>query len=437
MLSRPGLQRAHETNTTSKKSFRGVSYNLKSERFSTRFKRSFFFNSKMCLQIIGLKLNPKTATSLSGDYLRPYVGGSKLKAVVFLGAVLPYSSKLEDFPVPLLTLVAELDGYTRITRSMGEFTKLENDMLVSPESLYRTPVILLKGSNHGQFASGKMPERIIDTDLKTDLTEDEAHRMIGKRVNSFLTATFSSSPSIVDTARADIKEAFYEAMEKLQPFFTLRAFELDNLPNWMRMNQEYVAGEFADQIQVHTEVKKNPWFFFSKPSISRGDEDQVVVETKALVDYGRDYNSEVTSVKRSAVEIDMKLKTKDAIWEALSNHDDGPHTSLRSEPMTCKALNEFAWQVAMNYSTQEARDRYRKHRHVIFWEDVIGDNAALWATWSLSYWENGDFNVRGVSLITDLENESNPGVFYCKALSPFRALEWINVDSLKQKWWHF
>ena len=383
--------------------------------------------------LIWLKLNPKTATSLSGEFLHPYVEESKLKAVVFLGAVLPYTIQLEDFPVPILTLVAELDGYTRITRAMDEFAKLKNDMVDSFESLYRTPVILLQGSNHAQFATGKMTARVTNNDLKTGVTEDEAHRMIGKRVNSFLTATFSSSPSTVDSARADIEEAFYESFEKFQPFFTMKAFESDNFSNWTRMNQEYVAGEFADQIQVHTEIGENPWFFFSQPSISRGDDDQVVVEIQALVHNGQ-HNPEITAARQSAIEIDMKLKTKDAIWEALSNHDDGPHTSLRSEPMTCKALNEFAFQVALDHSSQEARDRYHWNRQIIFWKDTVSPSEALWGMSPLKYWEKkASFNVRGIAFSTDLKDLVNPGVLYCKVISPLRAMEWINVDSLKQQ----
>ena len=109
--------------------------------------------------------------SFSGYYLQKYgMTYKQLKAIILMGACLPRTTKLQDYPLPVLTLAAELDGITRITRVAEEYAKLKQELKTSFLALYKTPVILIEGGNHAQFASGKMPRILADKDLIPDVT---------------------------------------------------------------------------------------------------------------------------------------------------------------------------------------------------------------------------------------------------------------------------
>ena len=361
---------------------------------------------------------------------------SELKAIILMGSFLQRAVKLKDYPLPVLTLAAELDGVARVTRVVEEFAKLKEDILESFSNLYRTPVLLLEGVNHRQFASEPMPKSIQQYDLAPDVTEDEAHRMIGEYVNDFLTTTFSSSPYQVDNALKDLEKAFSKSIDKFQPFLDIKALDFNgNISQWTILAQKHIADEFAKQIQVSNDVQRYFEFHGSQPSITIGS-DSVTVNTKSLQHIS---SLQAYFARQSPEQIDMKLKSKNAIWEALAaqgnaTHVGGPQTSLKSEPATCKSLHELALEVAMNHSSKKAQDRYKtRGRPIIFEEDNATGSPLMWYLGVLSVSKNKQ-NVRVTSpaFTTPIASGPNSGMLYCKLLSPYYLMEWINIDSLKR-----
>ena len=350
-----------------------------------------------------------------------------------LGACLARTTKLQDYPLPVLTLGAELDGITRITRVAEEYAKLKQELKTSFLALYKTPVILIEGGNHAQFASGKMPFILSDEDLTPDLKEQEARVQIAKHVNSFITATFVSSTDMKDTALEELEEAFLNADKKFQPFlYTKELDEKDGFSQWTVLAQEHFAQEFAHQIQIENEIGDEIWFFRSSPSI-RVYNGRVIVKTTSLLDY-KENNMLVVTAIESPIEINIKLKSKDAIWKAVvkqnnSSHLDGPKLSLKAKPNTCKSLNEYALDLALKLSSPAARDRYKAQgRPMIFEDDNVVSFGFLWALTPLKTSEDADgLHVKAIARVTPAI-----GLHYCKVITPYRAMEWINIDSLRK-----
>ena len=66
------------------------------------------------------------------------------------------------------------------------FSELAEDEVSNPKAKYRTPVIVMEGVNHGQFASGEMPSNVATHDLPPDVTNMTAYSQIANYTCSFI-----------------------------------------------------------------------------------------------------------------------------------------------------------------------------------------------------------------------------------------------------------
>lgn len=86
-------------------------------------------------------------------------------------------------------------------------------------------------------------------------------------------------------------------------------------------------------------------------------------------------------------------------------------------------------------SSSVARERYsRKGRQLILEEDILTSNELAWLVSQLKLVELSDgLHVQSQRYETTYKpsQKDSSGFFYCSLLSPFRAMEWIYVDSLR------
>ena len=349
-----------------------------------------------------------------------------------MGSCLPRDTKLRDFPIPVLTLSGELDGVTRITRIADEFEKLTEDTAWGMfQGLCTAPVIFIEGANHAQFASGEMPPYIRDKDLASNETDEVVYGRIGKHVNDFLTVNFGSQDSQTSKAREHLAEAFLKSSKKFKPFLDIKHLDTDGSESmWTIIAQEHFAGELSNQAAIYNDIENQLGFFGRRPKITSLGE-SVIIGTVALVVVEQKTNvMQYQASKESSREIDMKLISKDAIQKAL----DKPDTSLQSEPNTCKSLNRLALALAVTHSDEKSRERYLdRGRPIIFEEDSMIWTNFLWAASPLQMWEDSSgLHVQSPAMVTSTTSMFNPGVHYCKVISPYRAMEWLNVESLRE-----
>ena len=309
-------------------------------------------------------------------------------------------------------------------------------------AVYRTPVILLDGANHAQFASGPRPTRIKQEDLRPDLdmTEDYAHSMIGRHVNNFIMTNLinSSSSSMMDSSFDEMVEAYYRSSDKFQPLLDVRNFGANSTVSlWTVEAQKHFAGQFSDFIEIHNKVEDGLGFFLAGPSIEVHN-NRITAKTVTFVQL-RDNELDLDTEEESPVEVNMKLNSEDAIRRTVVDvskldkyQPNRPFASNRGAPTTCRSLNELALEIALLNSSPKSRDRYKaRGRPIIFERDSVCNFEFMWHMTPLQSWEEEDgLHVQSVSYSTS-SDFAQDGVNYCKVISPYRAMEWVNVDSLR------
>jgi len=103
----------------------------------------------------------------------------------------------------------------------------------------------------------------------------------------------------------------------------------------------------------------------------------------------------------------------------------------------CGDINKEALKWAMDNASPKALDRYNKlGKKLVIGDDKGPYNAGpLWIWTYLEYTDNADktetlLQAPMMRTPTDYLISAAAGFHYCKLLSPFRAMEWIYIDSL-------
>lgn len=171
-----------------------------------------------------------------------------------------------------------------------------------------------------------------------------------------------------------------------------------------------------------------------------GKQDQVCnLETISVTEnyYARLDMFDTGKYEIGAVEMKAKLMSRQSIQvkagNKTSNFHDDDEVGYRCADINQEAIN---WAVGM--ASKKAMDRYNKYGKKLAIGDDLGPfNAGpLWIWKYLSYTDNEDKTVTTIQSPMMRTPINYPigaaaGFHYCKLLSPFRALEWIYIDSQK------
>ncbi|KAK7479111.1 hypothetical protein BaRGS_00029629 [Batillaria attramentaria] len=336
--------------------------------------------------------------SLGGGIVSEYAKShaQRFKGVLFFGHFPDF--RLDQFPLPVMTLSGDLDGLVRLTHVMDKFQELSKTMAADADALYRTPVLLVKGVNHGHFASGDMPSTVRQNDLTADVTEVTAHALIAPVVNSFLAPLLET--------RAD----------DMNPEMT---------SDWSIRAQTLVAGVDDRSVKVDDHVMSGDDFTNSQPTIVTSSR-LVTVSAVTQVVYDNNFLSQSTAPV-SPHELQVKMVSRSAVWHALN----------ASEPMplplqSCKELNQASLNEALSRASDAAVHRYTSRGiPIILHSDHVTTTTSGWEATKLEF-SLSSANVTVTSSVYRTSGETTTSsVVFCKLLSPFRAMEWIYVDSLR------
>jgi hypothetical protein len=131
-----------------------------------------------------------------------------------------------------------------------------------------------------------------------------------------------------------------------------------------------------------------------------------------------------------------KLLSRQSIQTAAGNktadfHEDDEVGSR------CAEINQEALNWALKHANPSSLERYnRVGKKLVIGSDLGPYNAGpLWIWYYMQYKDNADktetlLQSPMMRTPTDYPIAEARGFHYCKLLSPFRALEWIYVDSL-------
>ena len=123
-----------------------------------------------------------------------------------------------------------------------------------------------------------------------------------------------------------------------------------------------------------------------------------------------------------------KMKLADFVYDLLG-------LERRGELMTCAELNSISLEVAKAAASPAALERWNARGRTL----VFGpDNEQSWGLgfWELSNlkWaetEDGSVELTASRLWSEPGFPLYPGEHYCDLLSPYRALEWIYIESIR------
>ncbi|XP_071104985.1 uncharacterized protein [Haliotis cracherodii] len=351
----------------------------------------------------------------------------QLKGILLLASYITKGNPLSQYPLPVLTISGDLDGNTRITRIADTFQELQSDVAKDANAMYRTPVVIMSGINHAQFASGTMPSGVVKEDLAAEVTESSAHKVIAQHCNNFLVATLQQPQTDVSKAKVALKQAYAATSRIMKPLLDLKTLDVNDqkVSGWTIRAQQLLLGDIAKTLKITNKEDGEAQFVLAKAQTGTNN---VVTVTHV----GLPFNPmDVSTNKASPDQLEAKMKTREAVVKSLSGVKAGSAPSI-----TCKDINEAAFQLALNSSSSVARTRYQKRavRRMVFKDDVKIGTGIQWVGWKLDLKETAtELEVTSASLVTSLNTfiSSFGGMYYCKLLAPYRAMEWIYVDSLR------
>ncbi|XP_078596658.1 uncharacterized protein LOC144873281 [Branchiostoma floridae x Branchiostoma japonicum] len=375
------------------------------------------------------------AHSLGGTFLQMYLSDNprQAKGMLLWGSYLTNSYPMATFPVPVLTLNGDLDGLVRLGYSWKKYREfVAIDANFSSPAVYQKPVVVVPGLNHGHIASGAMPSNVLNMDLPAEMTMEQAHRLIANSSVNFMVANSPNNTAFRQMeAVKQLRTQMNVTGRILAPFDIVSALDFDGKTSpWVTTAQESIIGapaELQSKLTVKTEVMDNILDLGDhKPQVHK-DGDMVTVQTYTKFDYPLNPidNSEPYV---STNMLSTKMKRQSAVTKEL-----GP--GHYNSPITCKDLNQMAFQIASTAASTVAMARYQHKGHQLtFADDEMKSTGSGWLSGALTFEDQGDGTVKVTSpaLVTNLDAWFGfDGMHYCKLLSPFRALEYIYTDSLR------
>jgi len=136
----------------------------------------------------------------------------------------------------------------------------------------------------------------------------------------------------------------------------------------------------------------------------------------------------------AATSMRVKLKSSQIVHKN-AREPDADFQQLDMKLTECRDINQEVFDWAYSMADQSARDLYDSVGEKLVQEDDKNQtNGGLWIIQDLEWKENSDkTEMDNISVACILDEDQLVPIFksmhYCKVLSPFRALEYIYVDS--------
>lgn len=404
--------------------------------------------------------------SLGGVVLSNHLKDQLVDGVILLGSFLtrsfrsisdPDGFSILNFKSRVLTIGAELDGLSRITRMAEAFYH----SIINNKHPERFPISIIPGASHMQFASGEPPFFVKMNDLKPDISIEEAHDLISKSIASF-----------IEENEREILNLTMESQKILQPI-------IDSL---LLEGSFHILEPCFDPDLVNRRVKTcghgSKWVEYAQSIMADFEGQNVKDSIKLVVDDNFHKVYDVTPIHLSTCtnKCDNSSSTpcvlncitvSDFVYDTLDDFDTGlspvSASEIRAkmnsrqrmlkdinvesdfhkmdEISTCQVINQKAIDWAMEHASENSLKRFKDYgQKIVVGEDLGPYNAG--PLWIWNYMKYDETKINGEDVI-EIKSpmmrtpdkyivSMASGYHYCKLLSPARALEWIYVDGLRK-----
>lgn len=435
-----------------------------------------------------------------------YLGDQCDHGLVLLGAV-PTSDMLSKVSQDVLVVHGHLDGVT----TFSTFAVARHQATTFPASTSkRVTFASLDGGSHSSFVNAEAPLSALarEADLRPAIPHDQVHAEVAAIVSDFVGQGSRFSTDGTALARAEARAAGLAAPVvaalKLEGSPALGAPSCNSdfptnptcqYPKWpdhslppgpakppaplppadcvcgspwvAQVANELIAGvseskrpsamlttkdAFQDVSDVHP--FHLPHIFNScQPGNASSSSCTLNMTTLTMPIYkAGDLFPNASSGPVSAFEMRTKLKSRQAVWEALGL---GPQDSGKTDKnmSMCRDVNDRAWRWALQHADADVRARFEKEGEPFVMVDdkpaTIGITGPEWIKDELVYTRVKGNSAGGSAAASRIEVQSwqfvvgntnqghlpwffPVGMHYCKFMSPARAMEWIYSDGLRQ-----
>lgn len=405
-------------------------------------KKLGFSGSNEDIFLAGHSLGGTCANTMMQAYSFPWAG------LIVMGAFVDESGQgsLYNYPVPVLSLEGDLDGgmarpgrmalwVEQATQYGEEESSRTGISAIEAMSAFK-PVVILRGISHSSFCPGFT----VPHDLTPEMPVRDAAQAIGMISSAFLDLNTRQSGKIFRDAMEYMQVAVAKTKEFLEPMIKFYTLEVDSgrglweggkTSEWCEIAQKKISGlseKDAARITVSSKYLNSSLELERSRTSYHLDGDHLYINVTGHNGYDLDIIN--TGRIAAASEVGCKLVGADRIEEQLGITTDNPK-------VTCRDINEYAYQLAWESLDETAKDRYVTYgRPVCFLDDVTATASAgpAWVYQGMKIADNVTcLQVQSLVLESKLDSLILPGNHYCKLFSPARALDWMITDSLKPK----
>ena len=364
--------------------------------------------------------------SLGGIMARTAAKELDVGGLILLGSYLPKSpmagtDKIQEFPIPVLTLGGSLDGLTRLTYIAREYSHYLESLQNQPSEKYRKPVLLFQDINHSHFAHGGPLHKDISSPLKTE----DAHKLLADHMIAFINLNGQGPTSEKDKQLLDL--ALEQTESQLRGFLTA----LDQDKELCVRSQRSFSGlnePELSQVQIKLETYDNGLAFLNSKPHATVIDGANVLDVKEISKLPTNL-MDVSETQISPLWISCKSKSSEAISARFNipTQDNGT---------TCAQINQETIEGAKSLLTPSQLTLFEATgRDIKTGDDITYQTGVTWSSSSLQFVKDDAGSVTIASPSLSTSNDINPqqfaGMRYCLHLSPSRAMEWMLVESLK------
>lgn len=375
------------------------------------------------------------------NYLIQAYTNNTYKSLMVMGSYVDETGNynLNNYPIPIATIGAELDGGIARPGKLALWVKQFNNYSATSidSALSSKPVVIINSIDHSDFCPGFS----VPGDLPSELDQPTASALIGQVCGAFLNLrTLPSGSPAVQTSLAILKKVWGDTQTLVNP--VLKALELEvnsgegmfipgtEIP-WCSEAQYQLSGvSTQDQSRItliNNYTDGDLSFEHSRVKYAT-DQGKLTLTISGHASYSTDVQNTGTFI--SAAEIGCKLANYDRISQQLN-------ATIIDTTSQCRDVNERALITALGMAASRTLHRYKQTgRGVCFVDDttVTGNVGPLFIFTRLKMTDNATcLTVQSIKLQTFVDGSIMPGVHYCKLLSPARILDWLMTDSLKKK----
>lgn len=359
--------------------------------------------------------------------LHPEFAGLGLFGTQYIGdhedfkGTLGYPKNLSAFPLPLLALSGAIDSIP-FTHAAQMLLQREN---LDQEGQIQKVIVVIPKMDHSDFCQGFH----VKSDIITELSREEAVTAIGEVTGSWLDLQVFG----LNFGKMRIIDNYIEITKNLiKPFVEAMKYEQTQ---WCEYGQKILSGvsenlwESMLDVSSWEIVGSNSDLEHSHPNYTLGN-NKLSINVPSYPYYEEIQNFSYSTLYSGARDIACKMISSERIANELN--------FKLSEQLTCKDVNMKAFELAEQIVSQYTPDAYERFRNqgmqAIFTNDEFTVIGPQWVFISSLNINSKTGEITSPDMYSPLDSWTYPGVRYCKFLSPARAVEYIMVAGLQDRY---